>query len=647
MQWKYNTKEILLLIILLIAFVLRFYQFGELPFMWDELSAWNRLHFDSFSELIELGVKPDGHPAGVQVFLYYWTHLFGDTEWIVKLPFALMGVASVLVFYKIGEIWWNKTVSLLSASFMSSLQFFVLYSTLARPYISGLFLTLMMVYFWSLYMFRSPKRKFLFGYIIFSALSAYNHHFSLLLAAIVGLSGLAVLPKGKLKEYMMSGLLIFILYIPHLSIFFHQLGIGGIGGEGNWLSKPNPSFFWQFLFWAFHYSILLVITVVFIVLLSLFNRSKLNVKKQKWIKKLLLLLWFFLPFLIGYYYSVFVNPVIQFSMLIFGFPYLLLLLFSGFKEIKSVLLAGMVIVILFITTSTLIINRKHFEIIKKQIFNSSALCLNSQQNIQAKNIFFIYNTIPAYQEYYLKKYHLDRTPTISIYNKKFTLVKFDSILSHISQDYILISGLPESLVPLVKLRFPNLIERTNGYTYESYLFSRKEQASVELHQLVSSSNSWFGDKDWSIPQDRLSNDSLGNKYFSFSNKQEWGFSFKDSLHIIMPERSIIDMQIDIITDSLPLNAVLVGIFSISGQKSIWRGQAFKENLVKTDLGYRLFYSLDTRLLMNTKEFERAIFKAYIWNKANEKFNVQEMKVFCRNANPIKYGLFSPILEPRK
>ncbi len=40
-------------------------------------------------ELIEGGVKVDGHPAGIHVFLYYWTKLFGTNEWIVKLPFIV------------------------------------------------------------------------------------------------------------------------------------------------------------------------------------------------------------------------------------------------------------------------------------------------------------------------------------------------------------------------------------------------------------------------------------------------------------------------------------------------------------------------------------------------------------------------------
>ncbi|MBN2236346.1 MAG: hypothetical protein JW729_02230, partial [Bacteroidales bacterium] len=64
-------------ILLLVAALIRFDRFWEIPLTYDELSALSRLRFNSFAELIQFGIKPDGHPAGVQLFLFYWTHLVG------------------------------------------------------------------------------------------------------------------------------------------------------------------------------------------------------------------------------------------------------------------------------------------------------------------------------------------------------------------------------------------------------------------------------------------------------------------------------------------------------------------------------------------------------------------------------------------
>jgi len=246
-------EYILLAIIIVVGIVLRLWDYQNISFMHDELSALGRLRFDNFSDLINKGVLPDGHPAGVQVFLYYWTALVGTTELLVKLPFILSGIFSIWLSYLIGKLWFDGTTGLLTAVYISSLQFFVMYSQIARPYVSGMFITLLMVYVWSLYFFKNRKPLYLILYALFGAMAAYNHHFSLLFTFIVGVSGLFLVKKKDILLYSLSGIAIFILYIPHLSIFFTQLGYGGIGG---WLSKPTPLFFYNFLNWIFHFSTL-------------------------------------------------------------------------------------------------------------------------------------------------------------------------------------------------------------------------------------------------------------------------------------------------------------------------------------------------------------------------------------------------------
>ena len=645
MPSKSKTNVILLIIILLSGFILRFYHFFQLPFTWDELSAWNRIHFNSFSDLIALGVKPDGHPAGVQVFLYYWISFFGDREWVVKLPFAIMGISSVYVFYEISKIWWNKSAGLINAAFMASLQFFVLYSTIARPYISGLFLSLMAVYFWSLYMFENHRRRHLFGFIIFAALSAYNHHFSLLFVAIVGLSGIFIIPKHKFKEYIIAGILIFILYTPHLPIFIHQLGVGGIGGEGNWLSKPEPDFIYTFLYWCFHFSPLVIAIIVLITAFSFIAKNTDSTKQ--WQKRILLLNWFFLPIIIGYYYSVKINPVIQYSMLIFSFPYFLLLISSNIKSIKPLFITPIIIVILLINSYTLIYDRHHFEIIEKQPFNTSAECLTSQKDINSNDIFLIYNTIDSYQEYYLKKFDIPNTSKYNLYDKNLSLSQFDEVLRNIKQDHILLSSLPESFVSLARYYFPNLIQRTNAYTSESYLLSKTLASKETFHQIANENNFSDRKENWNFSPERIYTDSLNHHYYTYNNQQEWGLGFTDSLsNILNRYGGILDIEVDIISTQEP-TAVLATTFTADSTVNIWRGQEFKGNLIATAFGYRLYYSIDTRILMKETTYNDINFKLHLWNKGKEAFMIKDVKLYQRRANPIRYGLFSPISRNRK
>ncbi|HHL57783.1 MAG TPA: glycosyltransferase family 39 protein, partial [Bacteroidetes bacterium] len=210
----HKSWDLLLLLIVIVAFLLRFWRFTDIPFTFDELSAMSRTVYDNFRDLIKYGViEKDTHPAGVQVFMYYWIRMFGEAEWVVKLPFMLMGLASVWAAYAIAKLWFNATTAILTAACIATLQLFVLYSQIARPYASGLFLTLMMVYFWSRYFLKDYKLTDLVLFILFAALSSYNHHFSLLFAAIVGFSGLWFVSKDKRRAYVFAGIAIFILYI--------------------------------------------------------------------------------------------------------------------------------------------------------------------------------------------------------------------------------------------------------------------------------------------------------------------------------------------------------------------------------------------------------------------------------------------------
>ena len=132
----------LVILILIVGSFLRFWNYFSIPFMFDELSAMGRTTYDTFSDVIRFGVvERDSHPAGVQVFLYYWVQLFGNSEPVVKLPFLIAGIASIWVSYKIGELWFGKPTAILTAAFVSSLQLFVMYSQIAG-HISAVYLSL-------------------------------------------------------------------------------------------------------------------------------------------------------------------------------------------------------------------------------------------------------------------------------------------------------------------------------------------------------------------------------------------------------------------------------------------------------------------------------------------------------------------------
>jgi len=128
-------SETLLCIILLIAAFLRFK--GAEVYMQDELSAISRAQFGSLSELIQKGVLTDYHPALMQIWTYFWNGLVGDGEYLNKLPPIFAGLLSIKLLYDIARSTYGRKVALFSAALMATVQYFILYSTLSRPYSFG------------------------------------------------------------------------------------------------------------------------------------------------------------------------------------------------------------------------------------------------------------------------------------------------------------------------------------------------------------------------------------------------------------------------------------------------------------------------------------------------------------------------------
>ena len=172
-----NTSFVLLFLIVVLAAVLRFYNYSDLSMTGDEISVLHRLRFESFNDLIDHGVRIDGHPAGVQVFMYYWTDLFGTTESYFRLPYVICGILSVFFSFILGAKFFNKNTGLWFAASMCFLQFPLIYSQIGRPYSPGLCFTLMSTWLWYLVLFEPHKRYWLkivsYGFSV--ALAVYCH----------------------------------------------------------------------------------------------------------------------------------------------------------------------------------------------------------------------------------------------------------------------------------------------------------------------------------------------------------------------------------------------------------------------------------------------------------------------------------------
>jgi hypothetical protein len=353
--YRRYREELILAIIMIISAVMRFYNYSEWSLSNDELSAlygsWIG-ETKGYDAMITEYVRTDFHPAGIQVFLYWWTELFGNSVASVRFPFVIAGIVSVWFAYLIGARWFSKTTGLFTAATISFLGYTILYSQLARPYSFGLLFSLAAVYCWTRILFDPPGNKKLMlamGWALALAGCMYSHYFSFLFVIMVGATGIIYLRKHNYIAYLFPAAIAVLLYLPHMSIALEQFGRGGVG---TWLSKPEKGYFFEYLFYAFNNSLLLCIVIFLVALMSLLS----NAKGLHWSKfRTIALVWFFVPFLVGYFYSVYVNPVLQYSILLFSFPFLLFFLFSFFdpdkKSFIAVTFAGLLVAGIYSTVA--------------------------------------------------------------------------------------------------------------------------------------------------------------------------------------------------------------------------------------------------------------------------------------------------------
>ena len=411
MERKYHLRKVrnktsrkldylLLGVILLVAAVLRLWKLGQVPFMHDEFSALFRLRYDNFRDLIRYGVtEGDSHPAGVQVFLYYWTQLVGWNELWVKLPFALMGIGSIYLIYVIGKQWFNSKTGLLSAAFFAVSQLTVFYSQLARPYSAGLFFVLLTTFFWNKILFsqKKPGVGVCIGFAFSACLAALAHNFSAAQAGLIFLTGLFFLKKERRLAYWLGGIGALLLYAPHLPVFYYQTFVNG--GIGGWLAKPDNDFLIHFLRYSMNYTPLFMFAAGFLVIFPFVLGKQ---QKHHYPIRWAAVAWFILIFAIAFIYSLLREPIIQYSTLIFCYPFFVLTAFSFYKNTSMTKLQTSVTVatILFTGIISLIISRRHYDLMYHQGYDQIAERMK-QDNDSVGDIRFATFTIQArFPEFY-------------------------------------------------------------------------------------------------------------------------------------------------------------------------------------------------------------------------------------------------------
>lgn len=446
------------LILLALAAALRFWDLPHLPYTHDELSALIRI-YPTLGETIREGVIAlDTHPPGVQVFEWLWTRAFSMEEADVKLPFIVMSLVAIFLLYRFALAWTGAGAALVLVTLMATLQYSVFYGQLARPYAAGLFTTALLAD--QLTRFAAfGQRRTLIGVGIAAVISAYTHHFSLMLAALMVASGFLLVERHRRRGYLIMCGIGTVLYLPNIPILLKQLGLGGLG---NWLPPPGDDWLARYASYIAHDSPALAVLLIALILASvvLVLRDGGAAGPARW----LLLLWGALPLVIGFGYSVWRAPVLQYSVVLFSFPYLALFLVQGLMHMPrkaALLIAGSLAII---SVHTLVHSRKHYTVTYHSKYEAMLRAgIATVEERGADGVLVLLDMPGNVEGFYRRLWHLgeDRLASVNI-QEGWEQARVDSLLTLHSGKWVVygrVNGAQPENLALVQTRFPRLIDR--------------------------------------------------------------------------------------------------------------------------------------------------------------------------------------------
>ena len=635
-RWMRN----MFLALLLLAAVLRFWDLPDLPYTHDEISALVRI-YPSLWETIERGViELDTHPPGVQVFEWVWTKLFSMQEPDVKLPFIAMSLASLFLLYRFALAWTGPAPALLLTVLMATLQYNVMYGQIARPYAAGLFTTALLADQLTRYL-AFGHRKALVGIGIAALLSAYTHHFALMLAGLMAVTGLLLAKPTQRKAYLMMCGVVVLLYLPNVPIFFKQLGLGGLS---EWLAPPGADWLSHYAWYIAHCSVALSGFLVIIITLAAF----LHIREGHGRGPLLavLLTWGLVPLIVGLAYSIYRAPVIQYSVVLFSFPYVELNLFSRQCSLERRATIALCSLVSFTAVHTLVSTRLHYA-----LFYTSKYETIIHEGQEAVAVFgndgatVLIDAPDHVIRFYLGLWKVDPATFPYAQLQDGTIGRLDTLLQA-SRGRVVLYGQsngarPENIA-LIQQHFPYLRERRDLVDGQTFLFAdtpgyitwfdRDTVASVTPDHALGS---------WGIAAELpLVSDSTGRPLAWDYSGRDFGIDITmalDTLALDPQEQLEVIAQVEGF-DEVADAAIIVDVKA--GDSTVfYRGG---------DMRPLLRGAGSTSLIVAMRPVDAGtgngpvVLKAYVYNRNKAPLRVKRIDVLRRRANPIVYGTLEPV-----
>jgi len=571
-------------------------------------------------------------------------------------PFIITGILSILFTYLIAASWFNKTTGLMVAASMAFLIFPLTHSQIARPYSLGLCFSLMSVWFWTLVLFKPKPYQIwkIAGYCITTAMSMYTHYFSFFLVMVVAVTGLFFLTKENYKRVIWCAVITFLLFLPHFDISLTHVQIGGFR-DGGWLGPPDlrGNWFWDYLLSCFNES-LIVLLVFFGIFFFFLRRNYREIGVTKF--HLFAVIWFLVPFLVGYYYSIMRFPVLQKSVLLFSFPYILIFLFSfvpntPWSKTKTAMLTLFLSLGVFSTVVAEKFYQTHHFGVLKDVVQDAIRYVNKygDENItKTTNVGLTY-----FVGYYMDKYdhQIEWEEYDNGETEEFKYVNqgndqlglFSDIISESETPYFLYCWSskysPSEIPEMIRDKYPYLLEQSNYFNAESYLYGKEKAPGFLERNAVYTTECGFENpvEEWTGDQTAITESvaHTGSRSFKLSDKTEFSLTFVDKVKNIMDaDHNVLNTSAWGYFEREDAEAVMVITLSTeNGEEYVWRGMNFSYFIDEPQTWTKIFHSWRFDYIRSGED----IIKVYIWNPNKHTVYVDDVNIEVTTGNSLIYG----------
>lgn len=306
-------------LILLLGLILRLISLNQS--LWLDETTTALVSKMSLGDLFTKFLPGDFHPPLYYLLVKYWVAIFGNSEFLLRLPSVFFGVATIYLIFLIGKEVFGRNVGLMASVLLATSGLHVYYSQEARMYSLATFLV-------SLAFFTFLKKKWLVLSLV------------LLLVGLTDYVSLFVVPVFLLLSYKQWKKLLltlaplavgFLIWTP---IFISQLNAGMSVQGTNWWNLLGTATFKNFALIPVKFALgrigfdnkliyLTVVGLVFLIFGYLLFKAR-HANKIFWI-------WLVLPIVTGVVASLKI-PTLSYFRFLFCLPALYLLLACGLDK---------------------------------------------------------------------------------------------------------------------------------------------------------------------------------------------------------------------------------------------------------------------------------------------------------------------------